>query len=85
MGTKKLAKPIKGVSIVDIIKDIEKGKENYVPFPIEKTNYLRSKCSGLKWEFPDRKYTVNEVSKEKEARVSWVSISELMKEENTHD
>lgn len=77
MERRELAMPIKGVSMVDIIRGIEEGKENYVPFPIEKAPYLRSKCSDLKWELPERKYSVNEHSEVGEAHVWWKSAKNL--------
>lgn len=78
METKELARPVKGVSTVDIIKGIEKeGIENYVPFPIERAGYLRSKCSDLRYVLPKRRYTVNEHSEIGEARVWWKSVENL--------
>ncbi|MCY1556214.1 hypothetical protein D9M68_929470 [compost metagenome] len=64
-----LATPVKGISIADLLRGIRDGEER--SFDAKYTRYLRSKCSELKWEFPDRVYSVNENKIQGITKVSW--------------
>jgi len=56
-----VAKKQPAINNTDIIRGIENpGVEFGVHFPISDSAYIRSAASGLKYQFPDRKYSVKE-------------------------
>jgi len=67
--SEQFAKPVAGVSIAQLLRDIKEGEIR--PFEKKYTNYLRSKSSQLRHEFPDRTYSVTEL--ESKTQVSWKS------------
>jgi hypothetical protein len=66
-----LTESIPGVSTAQHLRNIKEGKANAIPFDIKKTGYLRSKCSELKYEFPNREYKVNAIKRENITKVYW--------------
>jgi len=59
-----LAQAVPAVSLVDIMKGIEEGKDQGKHFPLENEKYLRSSVSIiLKRDYPDRKYSVSKQPK----------------------
>jgi len=69
MNTPQFAKPVPGVSVAQLLRDIKKGEVASFDKKDASTSYLRSKASSLKYEFRDRIYSVNEF--ETKTEVSW--------------
>jgi hypothetical protein len=67
--SEQLARPVAGISIAQLLRDIKEGETK--PFDKKYTNYLRSKSSQLRHEFPERTYSVAEL--ENKTEVSWRS------------
>ncbi|MCZ4244924.1 hypothetical protein [Pedobacter punctiformis] len=61
MESAPVVQAIQGKGLVQFMREIElPGEENAVPFPVEKTAYLRNQASStMKYEFPDRVYSVS--------------------------
>ena len=65
--SEQLARPVAGISIAQLLRDIKEGESK--GFDKKYTNYLRSKSSQLRHEFPNRTYSVTEL--ESKTEVSW--------------